>query len=270
MTDSSEFIDILKRLGLTLNEARVFYALSGGGKSTAKSISKNSGIAREVVYQVLPSLHRKGLVEEIVASPKFFQALRMEEAFETLLRRRTAENLELKEKARKTLENWRELVSSDEEPQTIVLPPREDDTRWRSSFQKAKSTVDLMIPVNKFLQWPHAYVEMVLDEMIRKKLKIRIITDEEAQDILLKPSAGFSSSLTAKFGHANFKFMTFSPRVELAIFDRKTCFVCTNKVNQIKDMTWLYTNTPSIVEMASIYFEAFWLHPTRLAELFAW
>ena len=194
----------------------------------------------------------------------------MEEAFETLLRRKTAENFELKEKARKTLESWHEGDSSDEEPQTIMLPPREDDTRWRAAFQKAENTMDLMIPVSKFLQWPHAYAEEVLDEAIGKNLKIRIITDEEAKDILLKPSAGFSSSLVAKFGQANFKFMTFSPRVELAIFDRKKCFVCTNKVNQIKDMVWMYTTTPSIVEMATIYFEAFWLHPTRLAELFAW
>jgi len=270
LTDSSEFIDVLKRLGLTLNEARVFYALSSMGKSTAKSISKNSGIAREVVYQVLPSLQKKGLVEEIVTAPKSFRALSMEETFETLLRRRTSENVELKEKARKTLESWQNADSFDEEPQIVVLPPREDDYRWRAAWQKVDKTVDLMMPLAKFLQWPHFYAETFLDDAIRKKLKLRIITDTEAQEILLKPPEGFSSSLVTKFNHANFKFMTFSPRVELAIFDRKTCFVCTNKVNQIKDMTWLLTNNSSIVEMASIYFEAFWLHPTRLAELFAW
>jgi sugar-specific transcriptional regulator TrmB len=270
VTDAFEFIDVLKKLGLTLNEARVFYALSGIGKSTAKSISKNSGIAREVVYQVLPSLQKKGLVEEIVTSPKSFRALSMHDAFETLLRRRTSENVELKEKARKTLESWQNADSSDEEPQIVVLPPREDDSHWREAWQKAKETADLIMPLAKFLQWPHFYAETSIDEAIRKKLKLRIVTDVETQEILLKPPEGFSSSLTAKFGHADFKYMTISPRVELAIFDRKTCFVCTNKVNKMKDMTWLLTNNPSIVEMASTYFEAVWLHPTRLAELFAW
>jgi sugar-specific transcriptional regulator TrmB len=270
LANSSEFIDVLKRLGLTLNEARVFYALCGVGKTTAKSISRTSGIAREVVYQVLPSLQKKGLVEEIITSPKSFRALLMEDAFETLLRRRNSENVELKEKARKTLESWQNANRSDEETQIVVLLPREDDSRWRAAWEKAKETVDLIMPLAKFLQWPRFYAEPTLDEAIRKNLKLRIVTDVEVQEVLLKPPEGFSSSLITKFNRANFKFMTISPRVELAIFDRKTCFVCTNKVNHMKDMTWLLTNNSSIVEMATTYFEAVWLHPTKLAELFAW
>lgn len=248
----------------------MFYALCGLGKSTAKSVSKNSGLAREVVYQVLPSLQKRGLVEEIVSSPKSFKALSMEEAFETLLRRRNSENIELKEKARKTLESWQNADLSDEEAQIVVLPPREDDSRWRTAWGKAKETVDLIMPLAKFLQWPHFYAETSLDEAIRRNLKLRIVTDVEVQEILLKPPEGFSSRLVEKFRHANFKFMTISPRIEIAVFDRKTCFVCTNKVSQMKDMTWLLTNNPSIVEMAATYFEAIWLHPTRIAEFFAW
>lgn len=263
VADSSEFVDLLRRLGLTLNEARVFYALSGAGKATAKSISKSSGIAREVVYQVLPSLHRKGLVEEIVTSPKSFQALSMEEAFEELLRRRTKENVELKEKAKRTLENWRDTANFDEESHIIVLPPREDDSHWRTSWQGVQDTVDLIMPQGKFLQWPHFYAEASLDEVIRKKVTMRIITDSEVNKILLTPPQGFSSSLVAKFRHANFKFVTVSPRVELTIFDRKTCYICTNMSKQIKDMTWLLTDNPFIVDLADTYFESLWSSHTE-------
>jgi sugar-specific transcriptional regulator TrmB len=268
--NSSEFIDILKRLGLTLNEARVFCTLCAVGKSTAKSISKTSGIAREVVYQVLPSLQKKGLVEEMVTSPKSFRALSMENAFETMLRRRTLENAELKKNAMKTLENWQSADTSNEEPYIVVLPPREDDAHWKEAWYKAQETADMIMPLSKFLQWPHFYAEAALDMAMKKKLKLRIITEAETQKILQTPPEGFSSSLVEKFGHANFKFMTVLPRVELTIFDRKKCFVGTNRAKQIKDMTWLLTDNPFIAEMACTYFEAVWSHPTRLAELFAW
>ena len=258
VADSSECVDVLKRLGLTLNEARVFCALSGVGKSTAKSISKSSGIAREVVYQVLPSLQTKGLVEEIVTSPKRFRALSMEDTLGILLRRRTRESAELKEKVKRTLENWQDTTSSDEDSHIIVLPPREDDSHWRMAWQGVQETVDMIILSSKFLQWPHFYAEASLDEIIRKKAKLRIITDKEVRKILLVPPEGFSSSLVAKFGHATFKFMQNAPWVEVTIFDRKTCFVCTNNVKQIKDMTWLLSDNPFIVEMASTYFETVW------------
>jgi sugar-specific transcriptional regulator TrmB len=258
LTDSSECIDVLKRLGLTLNEARVFYALSGVGKSTAKSISKASGIAREVVYQVLPSLQRKGLVEEIVTSPKSFRALPMEEAFGALLRRRTRENAELKERARKTLENWQDGANSDEEPRIVVLPPREDDSHWRTAWQHVQRTVDMIMPSSKFLQWPHFYAEASMDEVIKRKIGMRIITDAELQRILQVPPEGLSASLVAKFRQANFKFMAVPPRVELTVFDQKECFVCTNRAKQMRDMTWLLSDNPSIVELAIVYFEAIW------------
>jgi sugar-specific transcriptional regulator TrmB len=258
MVDSSECIDVLKRLGLTLNEARVFSALSGVGKSTAKSISKSSGIAREVVYQVLPSLQRRGLVEEIVSSPKTFRALPMEDAFKVLFRRRMTENEELKEKAKKTLENWQDVTNSDEESHIVVLPPREDDSHWRTSWQGVQETVEMIMPLGKLLQWPHFYAEASLDEVIKKKLRLRIITDAEVQKILLIPPEGFSASLVAKFRHANFKFVATMPRIELTIFDRKECFICTNRAKQMRDMTWLLTDNPSIVEMASTYFETIW------------
>lgn len=261
MVESSECIDVLKRLGLTLNEARVFYALSGGGKATAKTIAKSSVIAREVVYQVLPSLQRKGLVEEILTSPKSFRALSMEEAFRALLRRRTIENTELMVKARKTLENWQDAVNADEESHIVVLPPREDDSHWRTSWQNVQATVDMIMLSGKFLQWPHHYAEASLDEVIRKKLRLRIVTDAEVRKILLVPPEGFSSSLVAKFRQANFKFMATPPRVELTVFDRKECFVCTNKAKQMRDMTWLLSDNPFIVEMANAYFEAVWASP---------
>jgi sugar-specific transcriptional regulator TrmB len=245
-------------MGLTLNEARVFCALSTTGKSTAKAISKSSGIAREIVYQVLPNLEKKGLVEEILTSPKSFKALPMGDAFETLLRRKTRENVELREKARKSLERWQESVDIDEDSHIVVVPPREEDAHWKAAWYGIKKTVDMIMPLNKFLQWPQFYAEVILDEVIRKNVRLRIITEDEVKKVLASPPEGFAPSLVTKLKQVHFKFMTASPSVELVIFDGRKGFVSTNRVSQTKDMTWLFSDNPFIVELERGYFETLW------------
>jgi sugar-specific transcriptional regulator TrmB len=258
LANSTEFINILKQLGLTLNEARVFCALSGVGKSTAKAISKSSGIAREIVYQVLPSLQKKGLVEEIVASPKLFKALSMGEAFDVMLSQRTRENAELREKAVRTLERWQDTTNFEDDSHIVVIPPRQEDSHWKSAWYGIQETVDMIIPLSKFLQWPQHHAEAALDEVVKRKVRMRIITDVEVQKVLLSPPEGFSLNLVTKLKHVNFKFMAASSLVELTIFDGKKGFVCTNKVSQMKDMMWLFTDNPFILEVEKNYFETVW------------
>jgi sugar-specific transcriptional regulator TrmB len=67
-------IQILRSFGLTLNESRVFLALTLLGAASVKEISKSSNVAREAVYRVLPSLQKLGLVEKEIARPTRFSA----------------------------------------------------------------------------------------------------------------------------------------------------------------------------------------------------
>ena len=65
----------LKNLGLTDNEAKVYFTVINLGSSKAGKISKESGIERSSCYNTLNSLVEKGLVSyAIVKGVKFFQA----------------------------------------------------------------------------------------------------------------------------------------------------------------------------------------------------
>jgi sugar-specific transcriptional regulator TrmB len=59
MEPISRIIEMLTQLGLTLNEAKVFFAILRNGTATAKAASKSSGVAREVVYRIIPQLQKK-------------------------------------------------------------------------------------------------------------------------------------------------------------------------------------------------------------------
>jgi sugar-specific transcriptional regulator TrmB len=68
-------LDILEKMGLSSNEAKVYLALIELGSSTAGKISERSGVNRRTVYDVLESLMDKGLVSFVIeANRRWFEA----------------------------------------------------------------------------------------------------------------------------------------------------------------------------------------------------
>ncbi len=59
----------LEDLGLSRNEAKVYYVLITLGESKASDIAKKSGVAREKTYKALKKLKSKGYVKEIKGKP---------------------------------------------------------------------------------------------------------------------------------------------------------------------------------------------------------
>lgn len=69
-------ISILRELGLTKTEAKVYVSLVEEGESTASPIGKKAGIHRKNVYDSLDSLLRKGFVSVIIKNnKKYWEAL---------------------------------------------------------------------------------------------------------------------------------------------------------------------------------------------------
>lgn len=59
----------LEDLGLSRNEAKVYYVLITLGEAKASEIAKKSGVAREKTYKALKKLKSKGYVKEIKGKP---------------------------------------------------------------------------------------------------------------------------------------------------------------------------------------------------------
>src|SRR3989338_1671215 len=67
--------DILRKIGLTENEIKIYLQLLKSGSSTAYEIGKQTGIYRVHVYDKLEQLMDKGLVTHVYSgAKKFFQA----------------------------------------------------------------------------------------------------------------------------------------------------------------------------------------------------
>jgi DNA-binding MarR family transcriptional regulator len=272
---ASEDLEVLISLGLSPSEAKIFLNLSNLESCAAGTIAKKTGIARESVYQIIQKLLEKGLVEVIIAVPKKFKTVPMQDALRILLRRKEDENRELFLKAMKTIEKHRNkkvLQPVAVEFQTSLVPSTEvPDTRIGQEYRNVQKSVDLTFPVGKFLQWSQHYAEMCLKEVTEKNVKMRIITQQSLLRMLATQPKLFNRRFKSQLKKLDFRYVQKPFSVEMMIFDRKTLFISTTSENNINKMIWLRTNNPLILEMAIGYFEAMWKEAesagTKFAEL---
>jgi sugar-specific transcriptional regulator TrmB len=254
-------LEILTGLGLHVSEAKVFLALSELGVSTAGVISQSSGVAREFVYRILPRLVKKGIVEATITVPKKFKTIPMEQAYTMLLRRKEEENRKLWSKAMKSVEKHKNKKRSKAavDFQTSLVPSQEaPDPRIGQEYENVQKTIDLTFPTGKFIQWSQYYAEDSMKEVIKRKVKMRIITQKHLLEILAAYPKLFTRSFKSQLKYIDFKYVKKPFSVEMMIFDKKTLFVSTTNESDINKMIWLRTNNPLILEMANRYFEAMW------------
>ena len=247
------------QLGLTLNEAKVFLTLTERGASTAKTISKTSGVTREFIYQIMPALHKKGLVEEEITSPKMFKAISLKKAYENLLQLKENENKELNKKVKEAHKNGLDVKFQNVEDSRITMVPLGGAAmaRMEQEYNKAQKSVDITIPAKKF--FPIAsFIGEDVKRMMKKNVKTRIITGTQAQEAVKRHPEIFTPNLLLKLSFADFGYIPECPLVEMVLFDREKLMLSTLKEDKVEKMSWLYSNNPFIAEMANNYFEALW------------
>ncbi len=87
-----ETLDALKKLGLNEYESKAFHALSRYGAATPAVLSKDSGIPRARIYDVLDSLQLKGFIVKKPTRPVEYKALALDAVYKNLSQRRASEH----------------------------------------------------------------------------------------------------------------------------------------------------------------------------------
>jgi sugar-specific transcriptional regulator TrmB len=261
-TDVPDIIYILENFGLRASESKVFSALSELGISNVSAISQKSGVAREFVYQIMPRLVERGLIESMITFPKTFRAIPMEEAYKILRRQKREENKKLHLKALEAIKKHKAKKTAsmiNKAFETKLIPTRiAPDPRIGQEIQKVQESIEFTIPLGKFLQWSQCYADITVREVMKKGLKMRIITQRQVPKILATYPNIFTRSVRSKLKCIDFKYSEEPFSVEMMIFDKMTLFVSVTKQKDINRMTWLRTNNPYILEMANTCFKAMW------------
>jgi sugar-specific transcriptional regulator TrmB len=252
-------VQTLMRLGVTFNQARVYIALARSGVSMAKTIAKNSGVARTEIYRIMPTLEKLGLVERIISAPCRFKAISRQDAVSVLMKSRTNETSKLQEATREMLKvvknNKTRTSLKEDEPQFILIPEQVAIQRKKKSIENAQRSLDV---VTSWRRFQRAFILTYNKETVkalRRGVEIRVIVD--------KPDEEESVSDTIKHlkKHPAFKvrYILEPPAALMAIIDKEEARVCTCTKTAQTEGPFLWTSNPCLLSILQDYFEVLWM-----------
>jgi sugar-specific transcriptional regulator TrmB len=271
----SRNLEILLQLGLACNEAKLFLALAENETATAKALSCSARVAREIVYQTMPKLQQKGLVEKIISKPTLYRAIPIEQAAANLLKSKNRELRELHSQTQELVSNIKRNSAQNspakEESQFAIISGKDIIIqKLRSKLQKTKFTLDVVTSLQRFAPAILEFAECY-EDALRRGLHIRIATQKQ---VIGETTQKVLNTLERK-PHFKVRYFSETPKAVVSIFDNSEFFVTLSSTINLKDSTSLWSNNPSLIELAQSYFENKWskasetatTHMTPLAEL---
>ncbi len=256
---NGERIETLTRLGLTLNQARLYLSLVHSGPATAKEISKASGITRQDIYRVIPTLQKIGIVEKAITSPATFKAIPVEQVLAILLRREVAQHRELQKKTKELLlclkDTQDEKPLQEKEEANFVLIPEKDVLieRLRQAIQQAQQSVDIVASRKVFVPTVIEFAE-AYSIALKRGTKIRIATEGP----LNEKAAQETTDLLRKNPNFEVKYFLCPPRAVVAVIDDKDTFLMVSPTARIAETQALWSKNDSFLDIVKNYFEDVW------------
>jgi sugar-specific transcriptional regulator TrmB len=259
LTSENEEIEILTKLGLTSCQARIYSALVRSGACSATKISRVSGVTRENVYRITPTLQKLGLVEKIIDTPCRFRATPIDEGLAMLLKNRVDEVQEEQAKIAELLANFRD---SNERPkldkdgsQFIMIPPQERTLSMLDKLlDKAQTSVTSIFTSKEFIrEWCLRSVELS-DKALGRGVEFRFIIEKpESKELFHEITKNFRKNSSWEV-----RYVLNPPSVVFAMFDEKEVVISTSAVSPITSPA-LWSNNASILAVIRDYFERMWL-----------
>ena len=100
--------EMMYRLGLTLNESKVYIYLNKNGSKKANDISQNQKIPRTQIYHLLNELQKKGMVTVISGIPAKFKGIEFEKVLDIFIKNELKKIEEVQLMRDELSESWKE------------------------------------------------------------------------------------------------------------------------------------------------------------------
>ncbi len=158
---------LLNSLDLTPSQVRVYLALIYNGPSKVSQISKNSGIHRTHLYQILHSLETTGLVERNLVDGSF-TPLPLKDALEMVIQQKHQEIEKIQATAKAIEDASRPELHSEKKQEMLLLTNYfRIHKKILFSSENARKTIYLMHRWPRFLQFWEHYSEICSKAMAK-------------------------------------------------------------------------------------------------------
>lgn len=263
MTQEKEDAKVLKQLGLTSLEAKVFLALTKLGKVTIKTIGTTTKIDRANIYRVMASLEKHGLVEKMITKPTTFKAIDIHDAMKMLLEQKEKEYRRIEIRTAEIIEkyvsnNETENLSTDE-CQFALFPDNIATIRKiQEMIQNSKESYDFIF------YWPSVMqeteeVSIVFNELKKKNINIRLIACMHEKNEINK------NIIDLKNMKAELRYSFPHTPITLTIIDKKEAVFNTAPFPNGTPSLW--SNNRILVSILQNYFDRKWNSSTKKAAI---
>jgi sugar-specific transcriptional regulator TrmB len=268
LTGMEAIFNLLREIGVTDQESRVYLYLAKKGSNKAREISQALKISRVQLYRILKNLEKKGMVESSFDYPTLFCAIPIGKVLDFQVNAK-------REEARKLEASKRELISQldvyqpDSYEQSsnkfVVLEGRNFIfSKIAQMTQEARKTLFI---VSSGVGVIEAHSSELLEDgsnLSKKNVHFRFLTNfstianaiEMTKDMLRmaeKNSLCFESRI-GTFGARCFPRFVIRDEAELIVFLRMT----EDEVSTDKTDTGLWTNNSVLIRAFTSFFEDMW------------
>ena len=262
-------IDVLVDLGLTLVQAKVYWALAKSGSLKTSAISKISKVAQPDVYRSLSKLQELGLVQRVIKKPLEYMATPANQAISLLLETKTEQFKKVRADAKLIVDRIEEerpkRKNQLEVPQFVLIPKgRTVIERINTSIVQAQLSMDLLLSWKRFSRGIVDTFAESMENAWDKKVKIRFIVEKPSESETAKQLIRFCEEKP----FCQMKFIPNRPEIVLGIYDENEVFVIANPETDLPGSSALWSSNRSIIALAKSHFEVLWLNAMEQPEVF--
>jgi sugar-specific transcriptional regulator TrmB len=254
---------IIRELGLTFSQARVYIALVRlGDPTTARAVSSFLNIARQDVYQLVVELQKLGIVELVIGKPEMFRAIPMQETVSILMDRRNRKTSALLSEATELLGRLPEKPEAtiqQDNRQFLLIPEKEVLIhRIGKAIETAQKSIRVITPWKELIQWL-LLLDKCWSQALRRDVTIQWVTEKQMN------ADSNPENIAAFLKNPRFKLKTVSnlAKKRLAIYDGKEVFIATLSRANAAESPALWTNNSVIIDILADYFEMKWKVGTK-------
>ena len=255
MSTSNKGVEVLQDLGLTQCQAKIYLTLCRLGCLDAKTISRNTHIARQDVYRVITDLESSRLVEKVISRPTKFKAIPLKKGVSFLLKQKQKELSTIKSQTESLLDNFNpsndELVT--EKTEFVWVPSKEAIIyNIQNAIEKAQSSINI-VSTYKRISKISVFSE-ALEGAWSRGVKCRIIMDKPEKSRASDEILNFLS----KDNRCKVRFLPSAPETVMTIYDQKEILLITDPTARLSESPALWSNNHSLISGLGDYFIILW------------
>ena len=246
--------ELLKNLGLTTLQAKVYLAIINLGDATAQEIADLSKVARADTYRIINQLSKMGVVSKIISTPTKFQALSLKEAASLLFERHNMRYYKLKTKIKEIVEkDFTEKRKNRQERYTFSRLSENAPWLRNNALRLARyKTFDLMTSARR-LGSRIVFDETPFRNASKKGTRIRIMVDKPKSD---SPLFHVLKDLN-EIKNVEVKLLETESPVIVIIIDGNEAALALKPSGRVGP-PYLLSKHPSYVHIARQYFDVQW------------